>query len=43
MLTELQGTYLFNNIFYLFIYFYFKRKAMFAKKDMALPEAQLKF
>ena len=43
MLTALQGTYLFNNIFYLFIYFYFKWTAMFAKNGMALPKAQLKF
>ena len=43
MLTALQGTYLFNNIFYLFIYFYFNWTATFAKKDMALHKAQLKF
>ena len=42
MLT-VQGTCLLKNVFYLFIYFYFKWTAMFAKNGMVLPKAQLKF
>ena len=41
-IATVQGTCLLNNIFYLFIYFYFKWTAMFAKNGMALPKAQLK-